>query len=82
MLSQRVNKCNMKLAEKYPILASSVDPKNVSLMIKGVSSLVASIAVISGVEIDQTSVEGALVSIWAGVSGAVALIGLLRKFVN
>lgn len=74
----------MKLAKKYPVLGSSKNPENVSLMLKGLSVLIVSLAAMKGIHIEEAELFNSLMlavtSTTTLVSAIATLYGLVRKF--
>jgi hypothetical protein len=75
------------LVKKFPVLGSSVDPEKLSLTVKGILGLIATLLVYFGVRIeglDVNSLTDQLVNLVVLSSGIITagttLYGVLRKF--
>ena len=82
-----------QIAQKYPIIASSVDPKKISLSVKGI--LIAWIPVITmlsglaGLDLDESAINNLIESVvqfvFAGSTAFAAILtayGIARKIVK
>jgi len=70
----------MKLQKKYPILASSANPENLSLTLKGASVLLLLYVLRqAGVEISENEVLTLITLLTGIISSLMTVIGLLRK---
>ncbi len=79
----------MKLAQKYPVLGSSVDATKLSTTIKGTVALIASLAAYFGLVIPLSDLSPLIdtigtfvVEITGVVSTGIALYGGIRRLIN
>jgi hypothetical protein len=67
------------ILQRHTWLGSSANPDKVSLTISSAVRLLVAVAALSGIDIDGTEIESALLSIWVGVESVLFLFGLARK---
>lgn len=72
----------MKIARKYPLLGSSVDPDKISLTLKASVPLLVFLVGAFNLNVMEGEIDAAVQGLCAVISGGFVVYGLVRKMLN